>query len=119
MIKWCIAGVFMLFLCGCSHNVGMAINGKFINLGYDPETNKVGIQYYDGVIVTGMARENSEAQLVYETTTGGENGVNAKGSTTSKMVYTNKIGRQVTGYYVDAIEAGAKPEDITTYVEGK
>ena len=119
MIKWCVAGLCALFLCECSHNVGMAINGKFINLGYDPETNKVGIQYYDGVIVTGMARENSEAQLVYETTTGGENGVSTKGSTTSKMTYTNKIGKQCTGYLVDAVKAGASVEQLNEYTSTK
>lgn len=100
---------------GCSHNAGMAINGKFINLGYDPETNKVGIQYYDGVVVTGIARENSESALTYTTTTGGENVVNAKGQTTSEMKYTQKIGKQITGYYVDAIAAGAKAKDLNAY----
>ena len=106
-------------ICGCSHNVGTGFHGQLINVGYDPETNKVGIQYYNGCLVTGVARENSESSMIFKTTSGGETGTNAKGTTTSEMTYTNKVGRQITGYYVDAIEAGAKPEDLEGYTADK
>ena len=115
-----LVGLFVLIACcGCSHNVGTGFNGQLINVGYDPETNKVGIQYYNGCLVTGIARENSESSMIFKTTSGGETGTNAKGTTTSEMTYTNKVGRQITGYYVDAIEAGAKPEDLERYTADK
>ena len=104
-----------LVCAGCSHNMSTAFNGKLINLGYDPETNKVGIQYYDGVLITGVARENSETAFSYKTSTGGENGVTAKGSTTSEITYTSKVKAQITGYYVDAIKAGASAEELNKY----
>ena len=125
MNLWQALGVAIILLmlavalCGCSHNVGTGFNGQLINVGYDPETNKVGIQYYNGCLVTGIARENSESSMVFKTTSGGETGANAKGTTTSEMTYTNKVGRQITGYYVDAIEAGAKPEEMKAYVDGE
>lgn len=119
---WEVAGVVVVLavaLCGCSHNVGTGFQGKLINLGYDPETNKVGIQYYDGVLVTGISRENSESTMTYKSATGGENGVNASGTTTHELTYTSKIGHQITGYFVDAVEAGASVSELKEYADGK
>lgn len=93
----CLAvAALCLALCGCGHNVGTAFNGKVFNIGYDPELNKVGIQYYDGVLVTNVQKENSETSLTFKDTV-------KKGDveTVSELTYGQKNGEQVTGYAVD------------------
>ena len=86
-----------LALCGCGHNVGTAFNGKVFNIGYDPELNKVGIQYYDGVLVTNVQKENSETSLTFKDTVKKGNDI----ETVSELTYAQKNGEQVTGYAVD------------------
>lgn len=87
-------------LTGCGHNVGTVIHGKFINLGYDPELNKVGIQYVDGIMATGLQKELSESSLKFSDTAE-KDGV----KTSTTIEYGFKNGEQITGYGVDAIEA--------------
>jgi len=94
----------LLLLTGCGHNIGTAFSGKFANVGYDPEFNKFGIQYYNGVIVTGLNKEKTETHLVFEDTAEG----NAGYKTGTKMTYDHKTGEQVTGYVVDLEEAKAR-----------
>ena len=85
-----VCGAFLLTACG--HNLGTVVHGKFINIGYDPEINKVGIQYVDGIMMTGVNKELSKNKLKF-----------IKTSTT--IEYSNDNGAQVTGYQVDAIKA--------------
>ncbi len=89
-----------LCVSACGHNIGTCIHGKAFNIGYDPELNKFGIQYYDGVIVTGLQKELSSTSLSFADTTE-KDGV----KTTSTLTYGTKQGDQITGYAVDAIKA--------------
>ena len=89
-----------LLLTGCGHNLGTVVHGKFINIGYDPEINKIGIQYVDGIMMTGVNKELSKNKLKFIDTA--EKG-DVKTSTT--VEYSNENGDQVTGYQVDAIKA--------------
>lgn len=97
----------ILSLTGCGHNVGTAFNGKVFNVGYDPELNKFGVQYYDGVVVTGVQKENSESTLTFrDSVKAGDR------ETTSELVYAARNGEQITGYRVDlekAKDAGNRP----------
>ena len=95
------ASVAAILSAGCGHNIGSAFNGKFTNLGYDPEFNKFGLQYYNGVFVTGLNKENTQTNLVFEDTAETEDGH----KTGSKMTYVHKTGAQVTGYAVDLEQA--------------
>lgn len=103
-----LAAFMMLALTGCGHNIGTAFSGKFANVGYDPEFNKFGIQYYDGVIVTGLNKENTETKLSFEDSAEGNGGY----KTGTKMTYDHKTGDQVTGYRVDLEEAKAKNQAV-------
>lgn len=94
------AAVAAFMLTGCGHNVGTVIHGKFVNLGYDPELNKVGIQYVDGIMATGLQKELSESSLKFADTAE-KDGV----KTSTTIEYGFKNGEQITGYGVDAIEA--------------
>jgi len=90
-----------VFLCGCGHNVGTAFYGKVFNVGYDPELNKVGIQYYDGAMVTGLQKEKSKTTFKFEDTVEGKDGV----KTVSSLDYSAENGDQITGYRVELEEA--------------
>lgn len=98
------AAMTALLSAGCGHNIGTAFSGKMVNLGYDPELNKLGIQYYDGVIVTGLDKENTHTQLVFEDTAE----TDAGHRTGTRMTYEHKTGDQITGYRVELEEAKAK-----------
>ena len=94
-----------LVLTGCGHNLGTVVHGKLVNVGYDPEINKIGIQYVDGIMMTGVNKELSKNKLKFTDTA--EKG-DVKTSTT--VEYSNENGEQITGYGVDAIEAAAELE---------
>ena len=81
---------------GCGHNILAYSSGKYLNLGVDPGTNKLGIQYVNGEQVTVVEKDN--AKLTVET----KDTLDADGKKTtriSKIVY--EIGEQVTGTDVD------------------
>lgn len=94
-----LIAVSALFLTSCGHNIGTVVHGKFTNVGYDPELNKVGIQYIDGVMATGLQKELSETSLKFTDT------ADKAGITSTVVEYKTKNGAQVTGYQVDAIKA--------------
>lgn len=95
-----LAFALTFMVTSCGHNFGTVVHGKFVNLGYDPELNKFGIQYVDGVMMTGMNKEKSKNAFKF--TDSAEKG-DAK--TTTIVEYTNENGAQVTGYQVDLVEA--------------
>ena len=100
MKKIFFAAIAASMLTGCGHNIGTVIHGKFINVGYDPELNKVGIQYVDGIMATGLQKELSESSLKFADTAE-KDGV----KTSTTIEYGFKNGEQITGSGVDAIEA--------------
>ena len=105
-IKIFIMALGVAMLTGCGHNIGTVVHGKFINVGYDPELNKVGIQYVDGVMATGLQKELSETSLSFT------DSVEKEGVKTSTTVdYASKNGAQVTGYQVDAIRAANESKE--------
>ena len=93
-----VSGAFLLTSCG--HNIGTVVHGKFINVGYDPELNKVGIQYVDGIMATGLQKELSSTNLKF-IDSAEKDGV----KTSTTIEYASENGAQVTGYQVDAIKA--------------
>ena len=95
-----IATVAVLILTGCGHNLGTVVHGKFVNIGYDPEINKIGIQYVDGVMAAGLQKEKSQTSLKFADTVE-KDGV----KTSTTLEYGAKNGDQITGYAVDAIKA--------------
>ena len=100
MKKILLAAIAASMLTGCGHNLGTVVHGKFVNFGYDPELNKFGLQYVNGIMMTGMNKELSENKLKF-TDSAEKDGV----KTSTTIEYSNKNGEQITGYGVDAIEA--------------
>lgn len=104
-VKLFFATLVAAMLCSCGHNFGTVVHGKFINFGYDPELNKFGIQYVDGVMMTGMNKELSKNEFKFKDSAE-KDGV----KTETTVEFKNENGAQVTGYAVDAIEATAEVE---------
>lgn len=102
-IRTFLAALAFAMLTGCGHNLGTVVHGKFVNLGYDPEINKFGIQYVDGIMMTGVNKELSKNSLKF-TDTAEKDGFR----TSTTVEYSNENGAQVTGYQVDAIRAAAE-----------
>jgi hypothetical protein len=100
MKKILFATMTALLLTGCGHNLGTVVHGKFINIGYDPEINKIGIQYVDGVMMTGVNKELSKNKLKFIDSVE-KDGV----KTTTELDYSGENGAQVTGYQVDLEKA--------------
>ena len=104
-IKIFIGAFVMAMLTGCGHNLGTVVHGKFINVGYDPEINKIGIQYVDGIMMTGVNKELSKNNLKFIDSVE-KDGI----KTVTELDYSGENGAQVTGYQVDAIKAQAELE---------
>lgn len=85
-----------IMVSGCGHNVLAFSSGKFLNLGVDPNTGKMGVQYVDGEQVTVVERDN--AVLTVEM----KDGLDATGKKTTKVSkITYEIKEQVTGSDVE------------------
>ena len=95
-----LATIATLVLTSCGHNLGTVVHGKFINVGYDPEINKIGIQYVDGIMMTGVNKELSKNKLKF-IDSAEKDGI----KTSTTVEYSNENGAQITGYGVDAIKA--------------
>lgn len=100
-----VSGILSLlfFLAGCGHNVLSYSNGKYLNLGIDPNTQKLGVQYINGQHLTVVERENTTLTVKFSDT------LDTNGNATSTISeITYKIGDQITGYTVD-LEEVKKP----------
>ena len=108
-----LATVFML--AGCGHNTVSYGDGIMFETTINPETYAFGVSLRYGKILTACVRENTEVEMQGagsgNASPGGEQSAGA--SSTGKVKF--KIGRQITGYYVDAIKAGATPEQLDKY----
>ena len=99
-IKLFLAALSVAMLTGCGHNLGTVVHGKFINVGYDPEINKIGIQYVDGIMMTGVNKELSKNNLKFIDSVE-KDGI----KTVTELDYSGENGAQVTGYQVDLEKA--------------
>lgn len=95
--------MIMVVLCGCGHNALVFSKGQYLNLGVDPGTQKVGVQYVNGEQLTAVDKDNVKLTVELKDTLD----VNGKTTTSiSKIIY--EIGDQTTGYDVDLAEINKK-----------
>lgn len=98
-----IAAIISLLLAGCGHNALAFSSGKFLNLGVDPNTGKMGVQYVNGEQITVVEKDN--AVLTVEM----KDGLDATGKKTTKVSkITYEIKEQVTGSDVELATMKAK-----------
>ena len=84
--------------------------GFVIESAIRPESGNFGLMVQYGNLLSLCARENVEVELDEGFELAGTDSTGT--GTTSNGKVRIKIGPQITGYYVDALEAGADPESL-------
>ena len=104
-------------LTGCGHNTVSYGDGIMLETTLNPESYSFGISFRYGKILTACLRENAELEMqgAGSGSAGTGDGGRSTGANCSGSVKL-KVGPQVTGYFVDALKAGAKPEEIVKYI---
>lgn len=114
-MKYIALVAVVLVLSGCSHNTINYSDGFGLDTTINPETYTVGLNFRYGKILSAVVRENTQIDL------NGKGGVNSATSTSTPSANADsalqvKIGKQISGYYVDAIKAGAKQKQLKDYL---
>lgn len=89
-----------LLLSGCGHNILTIQDGTYLNVGYDPNSSKLGIQYVDGNLITCVEKDNNKLEIERENTLDANGKITAK---KTKIVYT--IKEQITKSDADMAKA--------------
>ena len=100
---------------GCSHNVVNYSDGIGVDATFRPDAGNFGITFRYGKILTATIRENTEVEMTGKADATGKETVNATTDGSVKV----KTGRQITGYMVDALNAGATVEQLGKYTAKK
>lgn len=111
------AAMLMLFAVGCSHNAVQYSDGVGFETVLRPDTGNFGITFRYGKILSVAVRENAEVEMTGAGNGGGDNSTGTSASANGSVKV--KIGNQITGYYVDALTAGATPEQLAEYTKSK
>lgn len=113
--KLFVAIAVVFFIAGCSHNSVQYSDGLGFETTFRPDSGNFGFVFRYGKILSAVLRENSEVEMTGDGQ-GGSTGENAASASSSGSVKV-KIGKQITGYYVDAINAGASEEKLNKYLD--
>ena len=113
------ASIFMALLSGCGHNVITYGDGIQAEVGFIPDQYKIALTFRYGKILTACVRENAEVEMEGNGSGKAGDGKDEKSaSAESAGKLKIKIGKQITGYTVDALKAGAKYEDLAKVDNG-
>lgn len=104
----------LCMITGCSHNAITYSDGVGLETTIRPDTGTLGLNFRYGKILTAVMRENSEVDM-QGAGNGGANNTTASTASANGSVKV-KIGKQITGYYVDAIKAGATTKQLDAYI---
>ena len=109
----------LLVLSACSHNVVTYGDGIGFDMGVDPEHFSASFTLRYGKTMTAITRDNVEIELAGKANA---DGVQASDASTNVGTDGNlrvKIGRQINGYAVDLVEAGADPDKVVDALTDK
>ncbi len=111
----------LLVLSGCSHNVVTYGDGIGFDMGVDPEHFMASFTLRYGKTLTAVTRDNVEIEMAGKADM---NGVPSTEKKTDGKVATDgnlrvKIGRQINGYAVDLVEAGADAQKVVEALSDK
>jgi hypothetical protein len=105
------AAVLAVLTAGCSHNVVNYSDGIGIDATFRPDAGNFGITFRYGKILTATVRENTEVEMTGNADAAAKDTV----STATAGGVKIKVGKQITGYYVDALKDGATAEQLAEY----
>ena len=109
----------VFFLTGCAHNVVTYGDGIGVDVGVDPEHFSASFTLRYGKTLTAITRDNVEIGLNGKA---GVDGIPVQ-ENDSKVATDGslhvKIGRQINGYAVDLVEAGADPGKVVEALTDK
>lgn len=112
-----LAPFLLLVMTGCGHNAVTYGDGIMLETTINPETFAFGVSLRYGKILTACVRENVTIQMQGEGSGSGE-ASNGTGKASASGTVTIKTGPQITGYFVDAVEAGKNTEELKKYING-
>ena len=117
VVMFVIAAVAIVLLAGCGHNVVTYSDGVGFETTMRPDTGNFGITFRYGKILTATVRENTEVDMQGESSAGANKDTTANAGASGSVKV--KVGKQITGYYVDALKAGATAEQLDKYTAKK
>ena len=109
-IRAFLAALTAAMLCSCGHNAIVFGKGFGLRAGFDPEHMSADVSFIYGEQLTLAARDNLEIELVTDVE-GGQEQSTADVKTGSRLKI--RIGEQVNGYFVNALETGATADQIS------
>ena len=118
-----IFGALLIVCAGCGHNAITYGDGVHASIGYNPEQATMNATFMYGKILNAVTRDNVEIEMNGKAAGDVSASANkADGATSPVSAGTStdgslkvKIGRQINGAYVDALETGAKPEELDKF----
>ena len=111
----------MPMLSSCAHNAIVYGDGIGLDVGVDPEHFMASFTLRYGKTLTAVTRDNVEIEMAGKADM---NGVPSAEKKTDGKVATDgnlriKIGRQINGYAVDLVEAGADAQKVVDALSDK
>lgn len=107
-------GLLLLCLTGCSHNIVTFADGFGFETKFRPDQGEVGFHILYGKMLSVCVRENTAIKMT-GAGSGGDGGNGETGSASASASISINVGPQITGYYVDALEAGATQKNLKEY----
>ncbi len=99
-------------LTGCGHNVIQYSDGIGFDAGINPENFTASFNLRYGKILSAVTRDNVELELTGKAEADGTAGESGTAGASTDGNLKVKIGRQINGYAVDLVEAGADAEKV-------
>ena len=123
IITLVIFGALLIACSGCGHNAITYGDGVHASVGYNPEQATLNATFMYGKILNAVTRDNVEIEMNGKAAgdvSASANKANGATSPVSAGTSTDgslkvKIGRQINGAYVDALESGATPEELDKF----
>ena len=109
----------LLVLSACGHNSVIYGDGIGVDVGVDPEHMMASFTLRYGKTLTAVTRDNVEIELAGKADADGVPAQNGKSKVGTDGNLRVKIGRQINGYAVDLVEAGADPGKVVDALTDK
>ena len=102
---------------GCGHNLINYGDGVGFDAGINPENGTFSFNLRYGKILSAVTRDNVEIEMTGKANADGTVGVDNKTGVATDGNLKVKIGRQINGYAVDLVEAGADVNKVLEAVK--